>query len=491
MNQFELSVSQFRRSLWRMLWIRFMVRSCVVGLWIAGCVILSQRLIWHLPVLQTFWTLSPLLLLIFGSAWIARKRIPSAASVRAAIDRSNQADGLVMADGEIELGPWKEKALDQTLQQPQIRWNHSRSTGGIVAAILFVFLTLVIPESWLTHQSLFARELDVKTDVEQLADKIEVLEDLDVLPKEDAEALRRELAKVEKDAQGNDPSKTLEAMSHMEDQLKTLAENVAKEASERARESSTLAAAAQTLEKASSQLSKESLQESMKKLAELTKKANDTAQEQGSDALEKSGDICKDGLSSDELQELSESLGECSQEMQELLDQLAEAGMLDPDAFGEGGQPISLEDLEMLAEAFRECEGMECEDLDELLKACRLCLDGEPCDSFLGCFPGPPSRGGVSRGPGAAKLQFSGESDEHGATFKNEVIMPGGIKKDAKMVVKKIGLGQPGGKETKELSTGGGLGVEAGAGGAHTRAVLPTHRRVVREYFQRGNTSEK
>lgn len=484
MDRLELSVSRFRRSLWWMLWLRATVRSGVVGLWIAGSVILSLRLLWHLPVAQAVWVLSPLILLILVVGWLVRRKIPPVWAVRAMIDRSSRADGLVMADGEVELGAWKEKIHEQAIRNPEIHWAHSRSLGGVAAAAIFVLLTLAMPENWLTHERLFARELDMAADIERLSEKLEILEELAVLQKEDAEALQNELEKIEKDAEGTEPGKTLEAMAQLEDQLKKLAEDAAQKASEQAREASTLAAAAETLNNAASQMSEESLQKSMEQLAELTKKADANAQANGNDALEKASKLCQDGLSTDELKALAESLGGCSEAMQELLAQLAEAGMIDPDSLSEGLRQLSPEEIELLGEAFGECEGMECEDLDELLKACRLCLDGEPCDSFLGCFP-VPGRGGIDRGPGHAKLNFSGETDEHGASFENKVIMPGGIKKDGKMVVKKLGLGAPGGDEAQELSTGGGLATESGTGGAHTRTVLPTHRRVVREYFER------
>ncbi|MGD9128403.1 MAG: hypothetical protein PVH19_13590, partial [Planctomycetia bacterium] len=168
MDRLELSVSRFRRSLWWLLWTRLTIRSLVVGLWIAGSVILSLRLLWHIPILQAAWTLTPLLLILLVAGWFARRRIPPAWAVRAAIDRSSQAHGLVMADGEVDLGAWKGLVHDKTLQGPQVHWSYPRSLGGIVAAALFVLLTLAMPESWLTQEKLFAKELDVKTDVEQM-----------------------------------------------------------------------------------------------------------------------------------------------------------------------------------------------------------------------------------------------------------------------------------------------------------------------------------
>lgn len=482
MDRLELSVSRFRRSLWRMLWLRLTVRSLVVGLWIAGCVILSLRLLWHLPISQVAWTLAPLVLLTFAAAWLARRRIPPAWAARAVIDRSNQTHGLVMADGEIDLGVWKDKAIKQTMENPRIHWMYPRAIGGMFAASIFVLLTLAMPESWLTHQKLFARELDVATDVKHLEEKLDVLEELEIVPEENADAFRRQLKKVKEDAEGTDPAKTLEAMAYLEDQFKKLAEDAADNAAERAREAAALAATAQALDKAASKMSEESLRKSMENLAELAKKADDNAQANGSDAMENAGNISKDGLSADELKELAEALGNSSQAMQELLAKLGEAGMIDPTEFGEGFGPLSLEEIELLAEGFGAGEGMEFGDLEELLEAYQLYLDGEPGDMFLGYFP---CRGRINRGPGPAQLNYLGETEEHGVTFENKVIMPGGIKPNAKMMVKAIRKGRPGGNEVKELSTGGGLGAGAGTGGAHTRVVLPTHRRIVQEYFNR------
>lgn len=481
MGQVDYQVARFRHSLWRLMWLRWSVRALVIGFWVVGCAVVAARLLWHLPAQYAALGLLPLGLLIALGAWAVRKRLPSPVVIRAEIDKNSRAHGLVMAGAEVSLGAWESQITEETLIAPKVAWSFRRALGGLLAAGVFAAATLLVPDSWLAEAA-DTKRFDVAADVNRLEEKVKVLEELSVMPEEEAETVRANLKQVEKRAAGDDPAKTLEALDHVENRLEQLAENEAAQAAEAARTGSELAAAAKALEHAANRMSPEVLEQMMKELAEVTKEARDKCEAADRQAMEQAGDKCEDGLSADELGDLADCLGNCAPAMQGMLQQLGKAGLIDPNQLLQDCQGLTPEQLEALAEALAECEFGDA-DLEELLEACRLCLGNCPGGDCL--LAGRPGRGGVTRGPGHAKLNFDGETDEHAESFENTMLAPGGFKKDGRSVLRSVGRGKPGQDEERAVSEGGGLAAGGGAGGAHTRAVLPSHRRVVREYFNR------
>jgi hypothetical protein len=96
-----------------------------------------------------------------------------------------------------------------------------------------------------------------------------------------------------------------------------------------------------------------------------------------------------------------------------------------------------------------------------------------------------PGRGGTSRGPGAAKLNFDNETKEEGLKFKEETLPEGAITSLKSRVIG-VSRGAPE-KEPKVGDAGSGaLGdAKAGGGSANTQVVLPRHRGAVERYFDR------
>ena len=484
MGQIDNQVTRFRRSLWQLLWMRWTIRAMVGGLWIAGFLIVAARLLWQMPIVHAFWGLIPLFAMTLFGAWLTRRHLPPSSVIRAEIDRCSRAEGLVMAEAEISLGNWRSQINPESLRRPKIGWSLRRPMSGLCTACVFVAATLLLPDAWLARGDGDEPQLDIAADVARLEKKLEVLEELSVMPPEDTETLRADLKQVESHASGDDPAKTLEALEHVENRLAQVAEEEAAEASETARKGAELAAAAQALNRAASQMSRETLESMMDELSEMTKKAQKESEVANKENLDAAGGMCEDGLSVGELGALGNCLGNCPAAMQQLLGKLADAGLIDPNQLGEGCPALSPEELEALALALSECEPGDA-DLEELLEACRLCLGNCPGEGNcpLGCRPG---RGGISRGPGHAKLNFDGETESHSGKFaENKILAPGGIKKDGRSVLRNVGRGKPGQKEERATSDGSGLAASGGAGGAHTRVVLPSHRRVVREYFDR------
>ena len=484
MGQVDYQVARFRRSLWRLLWLRFSVRALVGGFWIAGCLIVAARLLWEIPASQAAWGLAPLSLLAVLGGWLTWRRLPPASVVRAEIDRASRTEGLVMAQAEAELGEWESRLEAKPLQRPRLAWSGRRPLGGLLAACGFAAATLLVPDSWLARAADLSSRFDVEPDVARLEEKIEILEELEVMPEEEAKALKADLKDVEKQAAGDDPAKTLEALDHVEDRLSRIAEEEAAKASKAAQTAAELASAAKSLNEAASRMPAETLNKMMEQLAEMTKKAEKECQAANKDGLEAASDLCENGLTPGDLEALGDCLGNCPPAMQGLLQRLAEGGLIDPNQIPGDCPGLSPEELEALAEALAECELGDA-DLEDLLEACRLCLGEGDCAGGCLLAGNRPGRGGINRGPGHAKLNFDGETEEHAGEFQNRILAPGGLKRDGQSVLRSVGRSEPGQTEERAVSKGSGLATRGGVGGAHTRVVLPAHRRVVRKYFDR------
>lgn len=165
-------------------------------------------------------------LAVFAGA-VAVRGLPSRNRLRALVDGASACGGLLMADAQTPIGPWR-----QSLPEPAnigVRWRGGQAWLTFVAGVAFVLVALLFPDSWVTLAA--ARHLDITQDVEQLAAQLEVLKEEAVLEPKRADVLKDRLQKLQDDASGLSPVKTLEALDHLRD----IANQAAREAAESAK----------------------------------------------------------------------------------------------------------------------------------------------------------------------------------------------------------------------------------------------------------------
>lgn len=494
----EQRIGELRRWIWVALWFRATVYSAAVGLWICGCAIMAARLLWEAPITMTLWSLLLLPLLTIAAAFYAARRVPGEWMLRAELDRVNQADGLLMAEGEIALDKWEEIVQGRIKRRPVVSWDTRRALAMFLPAVVFTILTLALPLSWLRNdEPRGGPRLDVAAAVNHLEQQLQTLEDLSVIEKEEVDSLREEINRVEENARGDSPAKTLESLQHAQTQLATLAEQSATKAAETARNAGQLADAADTLSGALQGLPESSLEDAMKELSKLTKEAAEDAEQTGlagCEGLQEAAEMCDRGLSPGDLKDLAQSLKDCFDKNSDLLNQLAQNGLLDPQILKDAAKRLTPMQIQQIIAELKKCQGgcpIEAADLEEILLEAGIILDKDGEGQCIGAIlcAGLPGRGGISRGPGAAKLQFNGETDEQDAIFNNEILTPGGLDTAAGSVRTAITRGGPSEDEERATSVAGGLSGSAGSGGSYTRRILPQHRAVVEDYFNRNRQS--
>jgi hypothetical protein len=429
-------------------------------LWGTGVLVLRGAFrVSYLPLL---WGLSGLLV-VFGLAIVlARRGIPSATAVRSLLDKGSGCGGLFMAAEEVDIGDWQ--ARIPSLVMPSLRWRNPRCCGLFAAAVAFVLVSFLVPQRFASLGS--PHGLEIGKEINRLAAQIETMKEEEIIDSAKAKSLQEKLEQIRKEASGEDPVKTWEALDHLENS----SSKAAQEAAEKALAQTECLTKAETLAEGLAEGSAEPqvTTEGMKELAGMIGKAaaeNDLL----SDAL--SSDIldaCKDGsFSAEELQGILRALRLCKGDIAECLGRLCRAGLIDPNAIH-------------LCESLGKCNG------EGLIAFLNENMGKGSLSELLDVWCGAPGRGGVDRGRGDAPMAWSDGTSEEGAKFKEQVLPPASLAalKESKLLG--VSAAAPSVENAGQVSVSGALeDASAGGGSAHTYTILPRHRGPVKRYFER------
>jgi hypothetical protein len=182
--------------------------------------------------------------------------------------------------------------------------------------------------------------------------------------------------------------------------------------------------------------------------------------------------IKKNKLTPEMLKKLAEALKDGKKGMEMKIARLVRAKLVDADALKKADRAGKVDKAELAA--YLKENGLSGESADKL-------TDEEG------------GKGGVDRGPGAAKLTFGDESNEDGVKYKEEELPPSEQQNLKDSQLSGISQGAPNiGKEKAKMGGQGALeGANAGGGSAATQTVLPRHKGAVQRYFDRPERPKK
>ena len=217
---------QLEKRIWALLTVRQIVWWSAWWFFALGLTVLLVRIL-------TWWPTHYLVAAIAGVLPVAValgiwrwKHRPDRVAIQALLDRENRAGGLIMASEQVETSDWKRESGELTI--PQFRWRSNRGMMVFASAAVFLGIAILLPEK---HLGLAARRsLEVGQLVSEIADEIKLLDEEEILEEDKANELTKELARLEKDASGNDPAKTWEALDHLKESNSELAKQAAEEA---------------------------------------------------------------------------------------------------------------------------------------------------------------------------------------------------------------------------------------------------------------------
>ncbi|MBM3830607.1 MAG: hypothetical protein FJ406_08735 [Verrucomicrobia bacterium] len=458
----EPAIREFARRLCFLLMFRAALRCGTVWLLGVGVALLVARVTGLVASHWLIGGLAGLVPIVGAAAWVEWRRRPQLAAVRAAMDRHNQAGGLLMAAAQADVSAWQSRTK---LAQPNVRWNSGRPITLFAAAALFLGAAMLMPERFIVGAA--QRPLDVGKLVTELTEQITALEEEKILPEDKALELKKELARLGKESAAKDPAKTWESLDHLKQSNADLAKQAAEEAIQKTdtmKQAETLAAALGLLPDSASAL----LERAMQDMASLLQQAK---LEQGLLAAKLPEELLKaaqDGkLSPEQLKELVKALQGNKAKLAEGLNKLANLKLIDPKLLeacknaGQGPNPDGL--------------------------AAFLAENGANLDSLLQVVQSY-GQGGVNRGRGDAPLTWTDPSDESGMKFKDTALPMGPLSglKDAQLVG--ISRNAPEVTNDKETARAGALsGAEAGGGAANVQQLLPRHKGAVQRFFKREN----
>jgi len=456
-----LAVRQFRSRVGSLLFLKYSVAALTVWAFVFGVVVLALRAALGTPWQTLIWGCATAPFALIVAFVLARKRVPEANSVLALFDQREQCGGLLMSGAEQSIQDWQ--SVIPRLNQPALGWRFQIPSALFGVALAFLIAAFAIPQGWAEFSS---NALDITREKELLAAQIEVLDKEKVIEAPRADAMKKTLEELEKDARGKDPVKTLESLDHLRKEV----EKAAREALEAAiKKEENLAKAeklASSIENAAPKLDQQQMNEAMQLLAAIAKKSasEDEMLENGLD--EETLEALKDGsLSPDQLEKLGEALEGAKGGSKKKLGKLVKVKLLKSDDLSE-------------------CEGAcecDCEALEAFLKecGCKASLAAALCEM--------PGRGGLNEGPGAAKLTFGDEASKEGAKFKEVQLSQGNLDSLKKSQLSGLSKGQPQEKGDKPSATQTGALNQAATGGgaANTQPILPKHKGVVDRFFDR------
>jgi hypothetical protein len=458
----DQSIRRFIRRLALLLAFKQTLTLVTIWFFAWGAVALVLRAVSATPRKQLLWGATGIAVAVIAAATLSRKRLPSRDSVRALLDKRNDCGGLLMAGADAELGAWRIPEI--TL--PSLRWKKARALGLLAASFVFVLVSFLAPVRFATIGA--ARPMDVSREVENLSAQIEALKEAKIIEETRAEALEQKLGQISQEATGEDPSKTWEALDHLNDAIEKTAKEAAETANARQERLARAEALTEGLMAGADQLDSKTMTEAMRTLSKMAQDAIKENESLAGDLSSETLEAIKSGaLKPEHLKDISRALSQSKSALNQKLSKLAQSGRINPNSL-KGGASANRRDNSGLAKFLK--ENAEKMSVDEAtLQWCE-------------------GKGGVDRGRGDAAMTWTDGSSEKDAKFKEKILPPSSVAGLNDSQIVGLSASAPT-VSTNGVAAHGALNSAASGGGsAYTQTILPRHRGAVKRYFDRPQT---
>lgn len=391
-------------------------------------------------------------------AWRER---PDPQQARAVVDDRRKLGGLLMAHDMEGFDIWAQRLSAPTPLRVRWRGGQTLAALGLSAVFLVGAVLAPIPESEAS-----AIAMNVQRTIDSLEDRVQVLEEEQIIDQPEAEAIRDDMAKVADDAMGDDPSRTWEALDHMGEQIDKTAAEAADEALRKMEDAAAAEALAKAMQQEDGRLTQEQLSSAMQALSELTQQAigEDMMANMSPEMAKSLSEAAAAGLDAETLEKLAQMMQGQQADLKEMFEALKDAKLI------EG----KLSDIDYDLDPAELLEWLENQGECDAAAICKACK---------GAYA---SRGGINRGPGHVEMLWKDPSSKEDTSFDPQVLPPSRMRdmEDARLMG--VTRAAPDSEPAGGNSAGGALtGVTSAGGSAETVPVLPRHRGAVQRYFQR------
>lgn len=412
---------------------------------------------------------------LFISLFTALRRRPSQEQIITLLDRVNHSGGMLLSASEMAESGWEAKLAVNEL--PVIKLHSPKAFFIFAAALLFVFAAYLAPPA--VKAAMNGSHMDIKNETQALTEQLQVLEEEKIITQKEAMNLREQMEKMEKNAAGEDPVKTWEALDHMKESLSSKAQEFAEKAARKAETMALSQKVLEALKEARKNASASDHNMAMDEMAKLMQKLAENSPELSENlSKELKNMLCEGKLTMDGLEQLLNSQQLTQKQLEALMKKLKERGLCNKS----GGNCSSGEG---------ETKMVTRENFEELMKMLDEASDGKcgKCSmTYMMAVCCAPGKGGISRGRGDAPMTWNDKEISRDDVKLKAVALPG----DAVSSLKKsklLGVSY-GAAETNPnavISTGHLSGVEVKGTRTNRFVLMPKHRTVIKKYFDKDN----
>lgn len=468
------AIQTFLRKLMALLTLKTWLMIATLWCFSWGAVSLALRAAFDTPRKPLLFGAAGILAAAIAAYLMARKQLPTQASVRSLLDRQNDCGGLLMAAGEQTLGGWESRLNSVNL--PRLKWRSSRAWSLLALSVAFATICLFLPIKYVSVNA--GHSLDVGKQAEALTAQIETLKEEQIIAEAKADELKEKLDQLTAEAAGEDPAKTWEALDHLANSVEKAAKDAAANAEAKQEQLEKAEALAEALMAGNDQMDAKLMTEAMQTLSTMMQGAMKENEALASKLPPETQEAIKNSsLKPEQLKELAGALNQSKQKLNQQLSRLNQSGMnrgnINPNSL-KGGASVQKRDNSGLSKFLK--------DNAQKMSVAEALAKWQEGD---GDGSGKDGKGGVSRGRGDAAMTWTDGSDENNAKFNEKALPPGSVAglQDSQLV----GLSASAPEVQKgNLAAHGALnGSATGGGSAYTQTVLPKHRSAVKKYFDR------
>ena len=416
---------------------------------------------------------------VFISLFTALRRRPPFDRIITLLDRVNHSGGMLLSAAELAESGWNEKLIVDEL--PVIKLRSPKILIIFAAALLFVFAACLAPPA--VRSVVGSTHMDIKNDTRTLKEQLQLLEDEKIVTQKEAANLREQMEKMEKNAAGEDPVKTWEALDHMKESLSSKAEEFAEKAARKAEELTLSQKALRALKEARKQASPENYNLAMEEMAELMQRLVEKSPRLSERLSKELKDMLAEGeLTYEGLEQLLNSQQLTQKQIEELLKKLKERGLCNKSGCKPCGSCKNGKTVMITRENFDELMKM----LDEAGKP-----GGQSCENSISylltvCLNGGPGNGGISRGRGDAPMTWQDrELNKDDVKFKALTLPADAVNSLKKSKLLGVSYGEAKVQPDAEISTGHLSGVTVKGTKTNRFILMPKHRTVIKKYFNK------
>ncbi|UDQ99057.1 hypothetical protein AAEX28_02990 [Lentisphaerota bacterium WC36G] len=405
------------------------------------------------------------LFLIIISLFISYKSLPEKSQLLSLLDKHNQCGGLLIAAHETNIGSWIEKIR---LQKNNIKFNIDlkNKIAIFVLAIAFCFCSNFVPK--LNYQKSSFNKFEISDNADDLKNQLDILKDEDIIEEEEAEELEQSINEIEKNAVGENPEKTLEALEHMEENLSNKAQLAEEKALAQMANLEATEQVAQKMEEALKNMSEKERKESLSAMNDMLNKL--AKEDKNFQKMLKNQQLAmKQSLGSKDLMALKNGCNMSKEQLQKMLNNLKNNNLLNK--------------FSNKLSNMKKNNGKGRLDNQQLLQFLKKnCSGSRSCNKLSSICGG--GNGGTNRGPGSVPLMWKRRYNTYKGNYKDEGVTGDITSLDDSVLLQEIYTESQAGDYEKS-KVGSLNNTKAKKVDNKSYSLQPKHRKAVGKFFER------